>query len=57
MGSEEIEHRAEHRRVTQAAAQRLGREAGEREQALGAAFAFEQPAERAEREGFRINGG
>ena len=57
MPGQEIEHGTEHRRVAKASTQRFGREACQREQALGTAFTFKQPAERAQGQRLRISGG
>lgn len=55
--AEEIEHRAQHRRITQATPQRIGRQAGKRQESVSAVLAFEQPAERTQRQCLRIGGG
>ncbi len=54
---EEFEHRGEHPAVGQPRAQDLGRQAGQREQALRPVLVLQQPAERGERERFGIAGG
>jgi len=57
MGGEEIEYGGEDYRIAYSGAQGIGGEAGERQQAFGTALALQEPAERTEREGLRINRG
>ena len=48
--AQEVEHRAEQCRITEARAQGIGGKAGEREQSLGPRRIGEYPAERTERQ-------
>ena len=50
MIGEEIEHRAQHPRIAQAAAQLVGRQPGQVKQAFRPARILQRPAERAERQ-------
>ena len=54
---QEIEHGAEHALIAKARPQVRGGKPGQRQQALGAGFAFQEPGERAERQRVRIGGG
>jgi hypothetical protein len=50
MRAEEIEHRAQHRRIAKPGAQSIGRQAGQRKQPIGPRLIGQQPAERGERQ-------
>ncbi len=57
MRAEEIQHCAEDRGIAKAGAQIIGREPGQREEALSAGIVFQQPAKSAKRQCLRIGGG
>ena len=54
--AEEFKHRAQDGRITQPFAQGIGGKPGQREQAPGAVFISQNPAQRAKREGCRVCG-
>lgn len=57
MRAQELDHRAEQRRVVEAAAQRFGSEPGQGQQPPGACRVRQHPAERAERQRLGIGFG
>jgi two-component system, cell cycle response regulator DivK len=55
--AEEVEYRRQRGALAQPLAQGLGRQPGQRQQPPGAVIVGEQPAERAQRQGFWVGGG